>query len=95
MTCAFTSCETATGCSLVLGCVHQRPLAPPDIRPSTVAYNPMMGSRLDLKVEEEPEAVAAARWRARRIVYLQVLIEDAAISEEARTLYVRERMRLT
>jgi len=39
-----------------------------------VKYNPMTGTRLDLVVEDEPEAVAAKRWAAKRAAYLKTLV---------------------
>jgi len=54
-----------------------------------VVYNPMTGTRRDLEVSDEPTAVAAARWKAKRIEYLKVLLA-AKISDHARASYERE-----
>lgn len=66
------------------------PLGPPP----KVAYNPMMGSRLDLTVTEEPEAVSRARWLAARIAYLRVLLAGE-LSPETGAAHRRELARLT
>jgi hypothetical protein len=74
VTCAFAPCVEITRCPLVGGCIHKgRRLAPPDKRPSTVAYNPMTGTRLDLVVTDEDPGVAEARWEARRAAYLKAI----------------------
>lgn len=54
----------------------------------------MMGSRLDLIVNEEPEAVARERWQARRIDYLRVMLAGSP-SPEACAIYERELALLT
>ena len=70
--CAFLPCDQVTECSLAGGCIHGRALALPDNRPSTVAYNPMTGTRLDLSVTGDDEAgVAEAQWAAKRKAYLK------------------------
>lgn len=70
--CAFVPCHQVDECSLVGGCIHTRRLAPPDSRPSPVAYNPMTGTRLDLSVTTDDEpGVAEARWAAKRAAYLK------------------------
>lgn len=53
-------------------------------------YNPQTGARLDLEVHDEPEAVAAARWTKKRRAYLQQLVDDPTVSDDARASYQRE-----
>ncbi len=62
-----------------------------------VVYNPMMGTRRDLEVNQEDGAAATARhetWLQKRRGYLDSLIADAGTSDEARAIYERERQRL-
>lgn len=80
---------------MVGGCIRKknRPraaLGPPP----KIAYNPMMGSRLDLNVAEEPEAVAAGRWRKARVDYLRTLLAGK-LSPETGAALERELARLT
>lgn len=58
-----------------------------------VAYNPMMGTRLDLEVTTEDGATADKRhdtWRRLRMGMLERLIADAGTSVDARLAYGRE-----
>jgi hypothetical protein len=56
-------------------------------------YNKETGGRLDLDVFDEPEAVAATRWRNARIAYLATLLAGD-ISDRSRGFYQGEIDRL-
>jgi hypothetical protein len=79
------------------GCLESRPKTqqPTPEGRSVVEYNPMMGTRLDLLVYDEPAAVAATRWTAARRKYLTALLTDPALSEETALAYRRELAELT
>jgi hypothetical protein len=90
--CSFLPCDQVEECSLVGGCIEKRSTTRAAVVEgrSFVQYNPMMGTRLDLLVHDEPTADAAKRWDAARRKYLGAILKNPALDADDRARYQSE-----